>query len=960
MARQYVSTDISQLPQDLLDMEKSLPAGGECLIQLCTEFVPDQSDLDQFYTDMVEEGFHVSKPVVSMIGGVPVTSFVAKKGSPLLLALVALIPTALIVGIVAYGIYKINDISASLTNLLVPVLLVIFGGTIIVGALLRKPAENIATAYLQGGGGQKLLAETSPKSGKEVNAPSAGRDNYSGRYYKAGDRVVRVTQSMFAKPLPPFLNNVYVLPWAYREMCEKYGEKEKYLPATSKKGKPTRYDCTIDTWQERDRASVVVTDKRTDKVIAQWWDNDVHDMFEDGFFKGGMGGERQLGTEKPSSVFVNSVYDYLESIGTLDKGQKFLPAVEALPATKNWPETEPEVLYVDMGMPVYYDDAGYKVYKLSGWPGDPEPYQVSEMGYGHVASFATAQEAINDAQSRRPKEKGLLPETQRETKHWAATEPLYLPDTIRYDPYKFAKEVLSENLFTQQDMNLYSGKSGTNPEGVSDDVWSRAFQDMGGKFNRLGSMYLVGGSLPLPEEYLTGLFDNLRAVDIEESVFELNNNPELQEEGELPDPSRFAKLKGKTQKSAYLLRWITDHPNSIASRELVDILEQKLNEQMEGTGLGPQDLLSDTKATGFFRIRRANIHQVKVTRSDMKGEFYVDFGYGETLPQGPEPCAPMSLGSVLVGVFGLNGKEVQDIMSRDTVVIFDAEQRAAHLWDMWNDLQAGEFNAQTKPVKFVLITTQGDTKLFNHAIVPKEQVEKANEKMKQSGLRPAQYSEAPEGAMTDEFGGHWKPPIFLPESQHAPGYELLENAKKLHKQALAYDKIPEGASFVIFSKDNPYAAPFNEAMLKLMRYHELRTGKFQPDTEPLSGDEKELREKIMRFMDMLNHTMKNSTLPNILKSIMEEQKASNDYHERGEQAKFKGDGATEALYKHIAGEEDMHAKEFSKRADEISKNGMNFMADSPEFLAQTIEDAGWKDKLAQAFTRRIEIAKGRK
>ena len=68
----------------------------------------------------------------------------------------------------------------------------------------------------------------------------------------------------------------------------------------------------------------------------------MRQMFEDGFFKGGMGGERKLGTEKPSATFVNSVYDYMESIGVLQKGQKFLPATEndLLPATKPWPTGE--------------------------------------------------------------------------------------------------------------------------------------------------------------------------------------------------------------------------------------------------------------------------------------------------------------------------------------------------------------------------------------------------------------------------------------------------------------------------------------------------------------------------------------------------------------------------------------------------------------------------------------------
>ena len=43
---------------------------------------------------------------------------------------------------------------------------------------------------------------------------------------------------------------------------------------------------TVDVWEERDRLSIVVTD-RDDKDVAEWWDDDARQMFEDGFFESG-------------------------------------------------------------------------------------------------------------------------------------------------------------------------------------------------------------------------------------------------------------------------------------------------------------------------------------------------------------------------------------------------------------------------------------------------------------------------------------------------------------------------------------------------------------------------------------------------------------------------------------------------------------------------------------------------
>ena len=59
-----------------------------------------------------------------------------------------------------------------------------------------------------------------------------------------------------------------------------------------------------------------ITDNRTDKTFAEWWDEDARQMFEDGFFKPGV---PRYATEKPGREFVESVLDYAESMGMLAK-----------------------------------------------------------------------------------------------------------------------------------------------------------------------------------------------------------------------------------------------------------------------------------------------------------------------------------------------------------------------------------------------------------------------------------------------------------------------------------------------------------------------------------------------------------------------------------------------------------------------------------------------------------------
>jgi hypothetical protein len=70
----------------------------------------------------------------------------------------------------------------------------------------------------------------------------------------------------------------------------------------------------VGVWEERDRLHISVTGPN-DHTIAEWWDDDASQMFEDGFFKSG---GRSIGRLSESdSVFTESVLNYCRYIGLL-------------------------------------------------------------------------------------------------------------------------------------------------------------------------------------------------------------------------------------------------------------------------------------------------------------------------------------------------------------------------------------------------------------------------------------------------------------------------------------------------------------------------------------------------------------------------------------------------------------------------------------------------------------------
>jgi len=59
-------------------------------------------------------------------------------------------------------------------------------------------------------------------------------------------------------------------------------------------------DTSLHTWEERDRAMVELRNKKTEKTLVIWWDDDVNQAVEDGFLD-------------PSNLH-ESAYDYYTDV----------------------------------------------------------------------------------------------------------------------------------------------------------------------------------------------------------------------------------------------------------------------------------------------------------------------------------------------------------------------------------------------------------------------------------------------------------------------------------------------------------------------------------------------------------------------------------------------------------------------------------------------------------------------
>lgn len=151
--REAVGYSMDDLRVALDVMENYLDVGDQVRVRICSEFMPTEQELDQLYVEIIAIGEHASQPTATIIDGIPTTDFTLRKGSPALpLAVIPLIGLFGILGMITFGVLKIE----SITKALLPLTLVIVGGVIIIAGLLRQPATRIAE--------RKFLTSTYPKA----------------------------------------------------------------------------------------------------------------------------------------------------------------------------------------------------------------------------------------------------------------------------------------------------------------------------------------------------------------------------------------------------------------------------------------------------------------------------------------------------------------------------------------------------------------------------------------------------------------------------------------------------------------------------------------------------------------------------------------------------------------------------------------------------------------------------
>ena len=161
-----------ELAYGLSLMDSITDPGDKIEVSIVSTDIPTEEELAHFVIEAARTGIEISFPNVEVIDGWPTTTFIITKaegaapgttGFPVA-ALIAIIPTVLIAGLVGFGLFKIEDI----TKALVPILLITLGGLIILaGVLTRKPVVEAAGKWAE----RKYQAKNLPR---EFQFPPGG------------------------------------------------------------------------------------------------------------------------------------------------------------------------------------------------------------------------------------------------------------------------------------------------------------------------------------------------------------------------------------------------------------------------------------------------------------------------------------------------------------------------------------------------------------------------------------------------------------------------------------------------------------------------------------------------------------------------------------------------------------------------------------------------------------------
>ena len=155
MAVELIGYNLEDMALALNAMESSLKTGEQARLRLSTEGLPSENNLESAYQNLIANGFHVSRPTAYLDEGVAITDLVLTKGSPQWVGLIPLIVPIFTIGLIAFGIMKIETIAGAVVKVLI-----VSGVVVLLLAIaVRKPVEK----YIERGGKIPLAPATVPR-----------------------------------------------------------------------------------------------------------------------------------------------------------------------------------------------------------------------------------------------------------------------------------------------------------------------------------------------------------------------------------------------------------------------------------------------------------------------------------------------------------------------------------------------------------------------------------------------------------------------------------------------------------------------------------------------------------------------------------------------------------------------------------------------------------------------------
>ncbi len=138
--REIIGYSAVELPTALDLVESTMEVGEKACLAICTEDLPTEDELDDLYLGMIASGFHDYRPTARVIDGIPTTELVLQKGSPSFAIIIPLLVPLFTLGLIAFGLVRIEAISKAL----LPLMITGAVGLVAVALIVRKPAERIA------------------------------------------------------------------------------------------------------------------------------------------------------------------------------------------------------------------------------------------------------------------------------------------------------------------------------------------------------------------------------------------------------------------------------------------------------------------------------------------------------------------------------------------------------------------------------------------------------------------------------------------------------------------------------------------------------------------------------------------------------------------------------------------------------------------------------------------------